>query len=92
VIPKVCNALAPFLTFSKSYIHAKAHNRLAITLDSLFKKMKDIHTFLGNFVASQIAIKYDIKLVYLFLLQVCLNPKKKLMEPTNNENNDTLFG
>jgi len=43
MMTQVCNVLAHFLAFSKSYIHAKAHNMLAIMLDPWFINMKECY-------------------------------------------------
>jgi hypothetical protein len=65
---QVLNALGPFLPFSKSYIIAKAHNMLAIMLDFCFKNMKIIRDFLGNSLALQIVVEYNVKIVYPLLV------------------------
>jgi hypothetical protein len=56
--------------------------------------MKIRHGFVCNCVAIQIVAKYDIKLVYLFLIYIYfyLNLMKTSMEATNNEDDDTFFG
>jgi hypothetical protein len=95
MIAQVCNVLVPFLAFLKSYIYAlKANNMLAIMLDPQFKNMKIIHGFVCNCVVVQIVAKYDIKLVYLFLIYTYfyLNLMKTSMEAINNEDDHTFFG
>jgi hypothetical protein len=56
--------------------------------------MKIIRGFVCNCVAIQIVAKYDIKLVYLFLIYIFfyLNFMKTSMEATNNEDDDTFLG
>ncbi len=63
----VINVLTPFLTFSSSYIDAKAHNMLVIMLDLCFKDIKVIQDYVNNIVVSVI-MEYDVKVVYLLLL------------------------
>jgi hypothetical protein len=62
------NILAPFLAFSSTYIHSKAHNMLYIVLDPYFKKLKAIRDYVGNSIAIDVVAKYDDKVVYLLLL------------------------
>jgi hypothetical protein len=63
----VIDVLTPFLTFSSSYIDAKAHNMLVVMLDLCFKNIKIIQDYVNNIVAS-VVVEYDVKVVYLLLL------------------------
>jgi hypothetical protein len=63
----VIHVLTPFLTFSSSYIDAKAHNMLVIMLDFCFKNIKVIQDYVNNIVV-RVVVEYDVKVVYLLLL------------------------
>jgi hypothetical protein len=63
----VIDVLTPFLTFSNSYIDAKAYNMLVIMLDLCFKNIKVIQDYVNNIVVN-VVVEYDVKVVYLLLL------------------------
>jgi hypothetical protein len=60
--------LAPFLAFSCTYIHSKVHDVLSIVLDPYLKKLMAIWDYVGNSVAIDVVVEYDVKVVYLLLL------------------------
>jgi len=64
----VIDVLTLFLTFSNSYIDAKAHNVLVIMLDLCFKNIKIIQDYVNNIVVVSVVVEYDVKVVYLLLL------------------------
>jgi hypothetical protein len=45
---------------------------LAIMFDLWFKSMKVIEDYMGNFIASEIIVEYNTKVVYPFLFQIYL--------------------
>jgi hypothetical protein len=51
------------LAFASTYNQAKVHNMLAIMFNLHFKKMKVIQDFMGNVLAIQIVVDYDINIV-----------------------------
>jgi len=64
----VVNVLTPFLAVFGFYINAinaKVHNMLSIMLDSCFKNMKAIWDYVGNVVAMDVVVKYDVKGIWI---------------------------
>ncbi len=90
---QVLNALGPFLAFFESYIIVKAHNMLAIMLDTCFKNMKVIWDFVGDSLALQVVAEYDVKIMYPLLVQAYLhlNLVKAVMKSVVVED-DNFFG
>ncbi len=53
--------LAPFLAFASTYNASKAHNMLALMLDSHFKSLDVVETFVGWEKMIQMVVEYDSK-------------------------------
>lgn len=67
---------------------------MAIMFDLCFKNMKVIWYYVGNYVISEIVVKYNMKVVYPILLQTYfyLNHARALVEITIVEKNGFFFG
>lgn len=67
---------------------------VAIMFDFCFKIMKVIWYCVGNYVISEIVVKYNTKVVYPILLQIYfyLNHARALVEITIVEKNGLFFG
>lgn len=64
------DVLMSIIIFFGSYMNANAHNMLVIMLGPHFKNIKIIQDQVHNIVATNIVVKFDVKGVYLLLLQV----------------------
>ncbi len=53
--------LAPFLAFASTYNVSKAHNMLALMLNSHFKSLDVMKTFVGWEKTIQMVVEYDSK-------------------------------
>lgn len=67
---------------------------MAIMFDLCFKNMKVIWYYVGNYVISEIVVKYNSKVVYPILLQIYfyLNHARALVEIIIDEKNCFFFG
>jgi len=54
---------------SMAYNQAKAQNMLLIMFDPYFQNMKIKQDYVGNFVAIQIVVDYDTRIMHPLLLQ-----------------------
>jgi hypothetical protein len=60
----------------------------------LFQNIKVIRDFLGDSLAHQVVIEYDVKIMYPLLVQTYLhlNPMKAIAELIVVEDDDNFFG
>ncbi len=68
--------LNPFLSFIVYFQPAKAHNMLAMMLDSSYKGVKLVIQYVSKEKVLQIASEYDCQVLFLFLVRAYhfLNP------------------
>jgi hypothetical protein len=93
IMAKVEATLIPFLAFTFSYNASKAHNMLALMLDSHFKSFDVVKVFVGWAKVIQIVVKYDNK-VLLPLLVVAfhfLHPTIDGLIEATPINDDSIF-
>jgi hypothetical protein len=60
VMAKVMVVLAPFLSFATTCTLSKAHNMLALMLDSCFKCLDVVKAFVGWAKVMEMVVEYDI--------------------------------
>ena len=61
--------LAPFLAFATSFVKDKAHNMLALGLDSIFKELICITKFIGRHRVKLLVQEYDRKKLLPMLMK-----------------------
>jgi hypothetical protein len=95
MMTKVEATLTPFLAFTFSYNASKAHNILALMLDSHFKSFDVVEVFVGHAKVIQIVAKYDNKILLPLLVVAFhfLNPTTNgLIEATPVNDNSIFWG
>jgi hypothetical protein len=98
MVVKVINVLHPFLSFTKSFSWKRAHNIVALMLDSRFKGIDCIMGYIGKDQTTILVQQYD-ELIVMPLLKVVMefwNPDQAtgsiLLSPKLLPSSTRLFG
>jgi hypothetical protein len=95
MMAKVMAILAPFLSFATTCTLSKAHNMLALMLDSRFKCLDVVKTFVGHAKVMEMVAKYDIKSLMSLVVVAFHLQNPSFIDPTDAlvvVNEDSIFG
>jgi hypothetical protein len=95
MMAKVMVVLASFLSFATTCTPSKAHSVLALMLDSCFKCLDVVKTFVGWAKVMEMVVEYDIKSLMLLLVVAFHLQNPSSIDPTNAlvvVNEDSIFG
>jgi len=87
---KVCGVLDSFLSFKKKFEERKIHNMFSLMLDSRFKILRLIFSFVGREEGVSIVDEYCKRTLYPMLLKSYhhLHPMTKFVECADQTNDE----